>query len=87
MDTQFLDKDGRFFAGGGARAGHPHLCCGLVYSYGGMGRDFYTSNLCLNAVGKKTWEICDDYIAMEGGNYELDKIYSKETATATFASV
>lgn len=50
---------------------------GLVYSYGGMGRDFYTSNLCLNAVGKKTWEICDDYIAMEGGNYELDKIYSK----------
>lgn len=49
----------------------------LVYSYGGMGRDFYTSNLCLNAVGKKTWEICDDYIAMEGGNYELDKIYSK----------
>ena len=50
---------------------------GLVYSYGGMGRDFYTSDLCLNAVGKKTWEICDDYIAMEGGNYELDKIYSK----------
>ena len=50
---------------------------GLIYSYGGMGRDFYTSNLCLNAVGKKTWEICDDYIAMEGGNYELDKIYSK----------
>lgn len=50
---------------------------GLAYSYGGMGRDFYTSNLCLNAVGKKTWEICDDYIAMEGGNYELDKIYSK----------
>ena len=50
---------------------------GLVYSYGGMGRDFYMSNLCLNAVGKKTWEICDDYIAMEGGNYELDKIYSK----------
>lgn len=50
---------------------------GLVYSYGGMGRDFYTSNLCLNAVGKKTWEICDDYIAMEGGNYELNKIYSK----------
>ena len=49
----------------------------LVYSYGGMGRDFYTSDLCLNAVGKKTWEICDDYIAMEGGNYELDKIYSK----------
>ena len=27
VDTQFLDKDGRFFAGGGARAGHPHLCC------------------------------------------------------------
>ena len=26
---------------------------GLVYSYGGMGRDFYTSDLCLNAVGKK----------------------------------
>lgn len=50
---------------------------GLVYSYGGMGRDFYTSDLCLNAVGKKTWEICDDYIAMEGGNYELDKIYSR----------
>ena len=50
---------------------------GLVYSYGGMGRDFYTSNLCLNAVGKKTWEICDDYIAMEGGDYELDKIYPK----------
>ena len=50
---------------------------GLIYSYGGMGRDFYTSDLCLNAVGKKTWEICDDYIAMEGGNYELDKIYSK----------
>lgn len=50
---------------------------GLVYSYGGMGRDFYTSDLCLTAVGKKTWEICDDYIAMEGGNYELDKIYSK----------
>lgn len=50
---------------------------GLAYSYGGMGRDFYTSDLCLNAVGKKTWEICDDYIAMEGGNYELDKIYSK----------
>ena len=50
---------------------------GLAYSYGGMGRDFYTSDLCLTAVGKKTWEICDDYIAMEGGNYELDKIYSK----------
>lgn len=50
---------------------------GLVYSYGGMGKDFYTSNLCLNAVGKKTWEICDDYIAMEGGDYELDKIYPK----------
>ena len=50
---------------------------GLVYSYGGMGRDFYTSDLCLNAVGKKTWEICDDYIAMEGGDYELDKIYPK----------
>ena len=50
---------------------------GLVYSYGGMGRDFYTSDLCLTAVGKKTWEICDDYIAMEGGNYDLDKIYSK----------
>lgn len=50
---------------------------GIVYSYGGMGRDFYTSDLCLTAVGKKTWEICDDYIAMEGGNYELDKIYSK----------
>lgn len=50
---------------------------GLVYSYGGMGKDFYTSDLCLNAVGKKTWEICDDYIAMEGGNYELDKIYPK----------
>ena len=50
---------------------------GLVYSYGGMGRDFYTSDLCLNAVGKKTWEICDDYIAMEGGNYDLDKIYPK----------
>ena len=50
---------------------------GLAYSYGGMGKDFYTSDLCLNAVGKKTWEICDDYIAMEGGNYELDKIYSK----------
>ena len=49
----------------------------LAYSYGGMGRDFYTSDLCLTAVGKKTWEICDDYIAMEGGNYELDKIYSK----------
>ena len=54
---------------------------GLVYSYGGMGRDFYTSNLCLNAVGKKTWEICDDYIAMEGGSTP------RETATATFASV
>lgn len=50
---------------------------GLVYSYGGMGKDFYTSDLCLYEVGKKTWEICDDYIAMEGGNYELDKIYSK----------
>ena len=50
---------------------------GLVYSYGGMGKDFYTSDLCLYAVGKKTWEICDDYIAMEGGNYELDKIYPK----------
>ena len=50
---------------------------GLVYSYGGMGKDFYTSELCLYEVGKKTWEICDDYIAMEGGNYELDKIYSK----------
>lgn len=50
---------------------------GLVYSYGGMGKDFYTSDLCLYEVGKKTWEICDDYIAMEGGNYELDKIYPK----------
>ena len=50
---------------------------GLAYSYGGMGRDFYTSDLCLTAVGKKTWEICDDYIAMEGGNYDFDKIYSK----------
>ena len=50
---------------------------GLACSYGGMGRDFYTSDLCLTAVGKKTWEICDDYIAMEGGNYDLDKIYSK----------
>lgn len=50
---------------------------GLAYSYGGMGRDFYTSDLCLYAVGKKTWEICDDYIAMEGGNYDFDKIYSK----------
>ena len=50
---------------------------GLVYSYGGMGKDFYTSDLCLYAVGKKTWEICDDYIAMEGGDYELDKIYPK----------
>ena len=50
---------------------------GLVYSYGGMGKDFYTSDLCLYEVGSKTWEICDDYIAMEGGNYELDKIYPK----------
>ena len=50
---------------------------GLVYSYGGMGKDFYTSDLCLYEVGKKTWEICDDYIAMEGGDYELDKIYPK----------
>ena len=50
---------------------------GLVYSYGGMGKDFYTSDLCLYEVGSKTWEICDDYIAMEGGNYEFDKIYPK----------
>ena len=50
---------------------------GLVYSYGGMGKDFYTSDLCLYEVGKKTWEICDDYIAMEGGDYELVKIYPK----------
>ena len=50
---------------------------GLVYSYGGMGKDFYTSDLCLYEVGKKTWEICDDYIAMEGGNYDLDTIYPK----------
>ena len=50
-------------------------------------KDFYTSDLCLYEVGKKTWEICDDYIAMEGGNYELDKIYSqRQTATATSVS-
>lgn len=60
---------------------------GLVYSYGGMGRDFYTSNLCLNAVGKKTWEICDDYIAMEGKTMSSTRSTPRETATATFASV
>ena len=50
---------------------------GLAYSYGGMGRDFYTSDLCLYAVGKKTWESATTILPWKAETMISNKIYSK----------
>ena len=50
---------------------------GLACSYGGMGKDFYTSDICLGAVSRESWEIFSEYTDADDGSYELDKIFPK----------
>ena len=50
---------------------------GLACSYGGMGKDFYTSDICLGAVNRESWEIFSEYTNADDGSYELDKIFPK----------
>ena len=50
---------------------------GLACSYGGMGKDFFTSDICLGAVSRESWEIFSEYTDADDGSYELDKIFPK----------
>ena len=42
---------------------------GLACSYGGMGKDFYTSDICQGAVSHEAWDICDTYIYAASNEY------------------
>ena len=50
---------------------------GLAFSYGGMSKDFYTSDICLGAVNRESWNIFSEYTNADDGSYELDKIFPK----------
>ena len=50
---------------------------GLACSYGGMGKDFYSSDICLGAVSREAWDIISEYTYADDVNYELDKIFPK----------
>ena len=64
---------------------------GLAYSYGGMGRDFYTSGLCLYADGKKLAEQTGEHIfrfrVPLHGKVELKAVAGDCIDTACFRSV
>lgn len=60
---------------------------GLAYSYGGMGRDFYTSDLCLTAVGKRRGRSATTISPWKAETMSSTRSTPRETATATFASV
>ena len=54
---------------------------GLACSYGGMGKDFYTSDICLGAVSREAWDLFSEYTyAANDGNYEPDKIFPADDA-------
>ena len=53
---------------------------GLACSYGGMGKDFYTSDICLGAVSREAWEVFSTYAGSSSGEYEIDKIFPADDA-------
>lgn len=59
---------------------------GLVYSYGGMGKDFYTSDLCLYEVGKKHGRSATTISPWKAETMSSTRSIPKATATATSVS-
>ena len=53
---------------------------GLAFSYGGMGKDFYTSDVCFGAASREAWEVLDEYQRAVSGGYELDKIFPADNS-------
>ena len=53
---------------------------GLAFSYGGMGKDFYTSDVCFGAASREAWEALDEYQRAVSGGYELDKIFPADNS-------
>ena len=53
---------------------------GLAFSYGGMGKDFYTSDVCFGATSREAWEALDEYQRAVSGGYELDKIFPADNS-------
>ena len=53
---------------------------GLACSYGGMGKDFYTSDICLGAVSREGWDICDTYLYAASNEYVPDDYFPADDA-------
>ena len=53
---------------------------GLAFSYGGMGKDFYTSDVWFGAASREAWEVLDEYQHAVSGGYELEKIFPADNS-------
>ena len=53
---------------------------GLACSYGGMGKDFYTSDICQGAVSYEVWDICDTYIYAASNAYLPEDYFPADDA-------
>ena len=53
---------------------------GLACSYGGMGKDFYTSDICQGAVSHEAWDIRDTYIYAASNEYLPEDYFPADDA-------
>ena len=53
---------------------------GLACSYGGMGKDFFTSDICLGAVSREAWDIGDTYFYAESNGFVPDDYFPADDA-------